>query len=133
MTNLEILTKARAAIATPEQWCQNIRHSGLAYCALGAIDCALGDSGYGSAAEKSPATALLAAVLRPEERERSIRRLREVFEVSGRPSNPSLVAQFNNSSSHAEVLAIFDRAIERCRMINGMASAEAMAHELADA
>lgn len=124
MNTLEILTGARAAIAEERHWRQGIRKDWAsdgrwAFCALGAIDEALN----GKDADYHPATAVLFECLTSAERERAYgvlhRRWGHMPDMLSQRKH-WVVVQFNNSSTHAEVLAAFDRAIERQRMIDGL-------------
>ena len=108
-TTLDYLVAARAAIAAPENWCQRFRNYDGKHCAMGALDKATEDRGDDLAH-------LLAAQLLPREAADT----REYCLGHWRMSDPSpvtLVAQFNNTHTHAEVLALFDRAIARQRVL----------------
>jgi len=123
MTNLDIILAARMIIATPEHWCRHIRKRNDAYCALGAFDA------VGVSPEKHPAVEVLESALTEAERAVALQRLKDVFNNSS-PAPCSIVAQFNNTHTHAEVIAAFDRAIERCRTVDQLAEAPAKIAEL---
>lgn len=99
MTVVEILKAARARIATPEHWCQGkmavdaegnsvpvASPDAVRWCALGALY-AVGARGR----EDQDAYAAL---------------LKQVHPMAFAP-----LSTFNNTHSHSEVVAIFDRAI----------------------
>lgn len=108
MTNLQVLEAARQVIATPGSWCQWYRdnHRG-AHCALGALDMVLHNC-----CDDHPVVELLAATLTKKEK----RQARGSRGASSYMGKAGFVAQFNNTSEHHEVLAFFDRAIERQAM-----------------
>jgi hypothetical protein len=103
-TTLDVLVAARALIAKRENWCRFARNDNGAYCALGAIDMAA----YGG------------PVLGPDDNN-IIAPLADAARAMGfhydesncgiNDGNAWLIANFNNSKSHPEVLAMFDRAI----------------------
>jgi hypothetical protein len=114
MNTLEKLVAARSLIAHPDNWCRGIRKTengkgGLAYCAYGALDAVtrtnhnIGDD----------LPMLLLAAL-PSDYEPSF------YKMGAGP-----VADYNNNKTHADILAVFDRAIERQRTIEGMKDAPA--------
>lgn len=110
-SNLETLITARAAIAEPHSWTIGSRRTyragvGYAYCALGAVDVATGER-----AEHHPITELLYSAMLPAERERGEAVLRNRWREEAPYEHSSVVAQFNNASTHSEVLTLFDRAI----------------------
>lgn len=109
MNTLEALTKARALISDRRHWVQNERRvkvrGGFAYCAYGALDEATGKM---QRCEDPLPNLLLAAL--PSD-----------FEAFFYKDYAGPVADFNNSKSHAEVLAVFDRAIARQLEIEAMA------------
>lgn len=96
MTVKDDLIAAKALIADAAHWMQddysNIRGPDevMCYCALGA--CLKVDGLHGGDEEISPTCLALAKVVKPGE--------------------PYWVARFNDDHTHAEVLALFDRAIE---------------------
>ena len=111
-TTLDYLVAARAAIAAPENWCRNCvlikdMHTGVeSYCAWGAVNMAV----YGSASAGSlldmPSMEQLFWAL-PDDSEGK----REGFDARAG------VIRYNNTHTHAEVLALFDRAIARQRVL----------------
>lgn len=90
MTTREILEAARARIDTPEKWTQGKAERDGKLCAIGALRMAvLGHARYASrAGTYVSARGLLEGLA---------------------DTDPSW---FNDSHSHAEVMALFDRAIE---------------------
>lgn len=93
---LEILKTARELISKPENWCvkdsyKPVYPRGMAYCAIGAVWAA-------STALNMPQAYDLA------------------YCALGRaiPRGQLYVSSWNDSSTHEEVLAGFDRAIEAC-------------------
>lgn len=106
MNTLEVLIDARALIEKPENWCQEVIQRGNAFCSLGAI-CFL----------PAPSESLNAALLALE------------LLVPN-----SCVATFNDTHSHAEVLALYDRAIatERTKQVQERTT-PAVAAVMADA
>jgi hypothetical protein len=122
MTTLQNLIASRNAIASPDNWTRFSRRSinrlgQPSYCALGAVDV-----GAKTNAENAPETEVLYQCLLPAEKERGLNALQNLFRTTKRGVYPhcSVVAQFNNASEHHEVLALFDRAVERQRMIDEM-------------
>ncbi len=119
MTALELLTTARGYIANRVNWTTGIRKigsrdRGFAYCALGAIDEALEINwAFGPPSEAYPkpyreAIRALFSVLEPHEQRKA-----EGYYRKDQLQPLSYVAGFNNNSSHAEVLSMFDRAIAK--------------------
>lgn len=87
MTAKEQLIKARAVIESPENWAKSVRElDGRKTCALGAL------RRVGEAVIGSPIHRALSA------------------ECADAPI-PGLIASFNDTHTHEEVLAAFDRAI----------------------
>ncbi len=82
MTTREVLIEARKAIANPNGWCQEQSRSGAAVCAERAI--------FDQAETVGEAHRALDAIPLPGE----------------------ALFHFNDTHTHAEVLALFDRAIE---------------------
>jgi hypothetical protein len=101
---LSVLTKARALIARPENWCVDffIEHHGstTAYCARGAIFTALNFNEYEydkSSCEDKPYC-------------------EELIKALPAPWNKTfMVADYNNTHTHEEVLAMFDKTIARLK------------------
>jgi hypothetical protein len=123
MNTLELLTSARALITDPGRWVQGIREmtmpdGTLSFCALGALDEALQ-----GVSDNHPAVSVLAQSLTPDERLRAARHIKAVWSEHETVCDGGLVAQFNNTGTHAEVLSLFDRAIDRQRTIEGMKDA----------
>jgi len=119
MTTLETLTAVRAVIEHPENWTIGIRKDprgthGYAYCALGAFDEVLDEW----AADDDPAVAVLARAMSFEQFTRAFHRYVQL--CNAKPGAAGIVAQFNNTSTHAEVIALIDRAISRQRTIEQM-------------
>jgi hypothetical protein len=86
VSTLDVLRAAREYISDPSRWSQGWYDDGGAVCAIGAVNVAMGrqpDCGEISEAEEALRSA-----------------------VSG-----DSVVDFNDSHSHAEVLAVFHRAI----------------------
>ena len=118
-TTLDYLIEARTAIASPESWCRHSRNSHGARCAIGALDYAHGDNFYGDINRHPPtyqeAVAAIVAALPPgrifyddkEVTPENFQRNTVLFKIAG----------YNNTNTHAEVLALFDRAIARQRVI----------------
>ena len=107
MTTLEVLRQAREIIARPENWTQGVGartrtgrptgvHSGdaYAYCATGAINRAIWDDPTGLRYNR--AVARLGRIVQPD----------SPYRASG-----SEIAEWNDESSHSEILAAFDAAI----------------------
>lgn len=98
MDALEVLTKARALIESPEHWVPRFPtredEACNRFCAARAIWKIRGFGEVSEAAETAAqrAYATLSAVVRPQE-----------------------VPRFNDTHSHADVLAAFDKAIEEVR------------------
>jgi hypothetical protein len=110
MTNTlaEDLIAAKALIANPEQWCKGIDHSGRSQCAMYAIsEVARPDlSGFRYC---DMSEAILAALPRNVKL----------------PEFGHRIVAFNDAdqTSHADVMALFDRAIKRAqRKAEGSAS-----------
>ena len=121
MTHLDMLRAARAAIATPDKWCQKLRidRDGRR-CAIGAFD---GDTAcdiLGASESLIACIGFLSAAL-PEE---PIYYNGVLVEELGLLNNGVMewyrVAGYNDSHTHAEVLAVFDRAIARQEVIEDM-------------
>jgi hypothetical protein len=113
MSTLDDLVAARALIAKPDTWCIGrlfgSEPTGLvSYCAIGAINKAVTGSPIGMVFSDHGAAAAVLAALPP---------------AFGHDL-PKL-AIFNNTHTHTEVLALFDRAIERQRLIEQMGEASA--------
>lgn len=87
MTTLEILEKARERISDPEKWCQDTGEDGEKRCMVTAVREV---SEFGCEAQAAAFRALRAA-------------LGVHFD--------NRLATYNDTHSHAEVLAAFDRAI----------------------
>lgn len=97
----DILRRARALIVTEDRWCQFVQEDAAGrMCAVGAIVAAVGRIPYadhrrngvydGVGPWSASATQALSAAL---------------------PRSACSIAEFNNHSTHAEVLAAFERAI----------------------
>lgn len=127
MNTLDTLIAGRAAIASPENWTRHIRKisrgDGFAYCALGALDHALGHD-CDRPRNSSPAIDALALSLTPSQVQETNVHCTRIWGEDTKLDGPGLVAQFNNSHSHEEVLAVFDRAIQRQREIEDMKMAQ---------
>ncbi len=95
MTTLDVLKAARERISDPSRWCQQrlriwsywTRNEAVAWCAVGAV--------LDSAEEMTP-TGPLAS--------------RAMAALSAKVA-PMSLPYFNDTHSHVEVLALFDRAI----------------------
>lgn len=111
MTDLETLIAARAVIERPENWCQGYaamtsggrpafadNPKAVRFCALGAIGRVLG-RGIGLRTDPGVLALVAACPCAPD------------YSVA-------IVAPFNNTHTHPEVLALFDRAIatERAKL-----------------
>ena len=111
MSTLDDLIAARALIARPGDWgtVWRSRRGSSPYCALGAIAKAIfGDAeSYRVYCDGDAVLAPLAAALPAEARNTS-------------RFTSTQIGLFNDRSTHAEVLALFDRAIERQRLIEQM-------------
>ena len=114
MNTLDALRAARALIATPESWTKNAlaRDSAgndralrdpeaCAFCAMGAVLRVLADEYENH--RTLAAVQIEHAVMHALSREIQLSFLA--------PTNHSRVAAYNDGSTHAEVLALFDRAI----------------------
>ena len=123
MDVLITLQKAREIITPEDKWCTRSRHSAAgAFCALGAIDQALGELGkdvglYGSSDCTPEVVALNAAI--PSDAKKAIEDGHRSDNWNTRPNeriskdrNATKVAVYNNTSDHKTVLAWFDRTIE---------------------
>jgi hypothetical protein len=97
MTSREILVTARRKIENPINWCRgSFSNAGQAYCAVGAVR--LSDpecNGW---------------VLCESKVERFLRKT--VRQLTNGENDH--VGMYNDNHTHAEVLAMFDRAIELC-------------------
>ena len=115
LSPLETLIKARELISDPERWTQGVyarNRSGhrviyyesdaCRFCSLGAIRRSVSETGGFDLKREMDATSILA---------------RAIAGVSPRKqwSSEAVVFEFNDTHTHAEVLAAFDRAIERAR------------------
>lgn len=92
MSTLDILTHARNRITNIHDWCQNHDREGNKRCAYSAI----------CEATKSLSDTVKAANV-----------LRADPELNG-----STVSDYNDNHTHSEVLALFDRTIERLKKEN---------------
>jgi hypothetical protein len=128
MNTLEVLIASRAVIANEANWCKYIRDNSLgAHCALGAIDAVLG---VVKSADYHPATIALATAMTPAE-------IKIAHKPVGLQCQPPEIrfalglAQFNNGTTHDQVLALWDRAIERQKLIEEMGRASKSERDLA--
>jgi hypothetical protein len=117
MTSEELLV-ARNTISDPKNWCQGIRQvvrgDHVAHCVLGALGVARGNVWFGD--DNTPAIEALDAAI-PD----------AVVKCNGVEVNeenfPDLwlgklrVGSYNNTHTHPEVLAWFDRAIARTKQV----------------
>ena len=89
MTTLDILKAARKRIEDPERWCQGYLRGGDKWCAIGAVyeEADEAESGFAAICDVLAAHAGLDGA------------------AEGR------LAEWNDTHTHAEVLALFDRAI----------------------
>jgi hypothetical protein len=137
MTTLEILEKARAAIADEGRWCvgNQLRPDGRR-CALGAVHTGLGHTETHSRYYSSfiftdgnmpifNAICQLLADAIPDENH-LCDPVNGGFDTRG----AGAIARYNNTHTHAEVLAWFDRAIARQRTLESLL---ASAHPPAEA
>ncbi len=116
-TTLDHLVAARDLISKPEKWCQHLQvDSQGRHCALGALNRAISGR-VESKAYGQDIIDLLCNMMRPQERARAKERLQRLWNVRLEGNRPSHVAQFNNTHTHGEVLALFDRAIARQRLV----------------
>jgi hypothetical protein len=108
MQTLQVLKGARALITSPGHWTvdtRDNRHGG--HCALGALSVAMGMSAW-TAEDHCPEAVVVLAEATPAGKapvEAFNGYLSQVYIAA------AIVAGYNNSHSHAEVLAWFDRAI----------------------
>lgn len=90
-TTADVLRRAKALIADPEDWCQGYREGWdgdrWRRCAVGALGAAKADLGL--LCFNAPNRALCDAM----------------------PKTYYAVAEFNDASTHADVMALYDRAI----------------------
>lgn len=104
MTTREVLVAARALIATPERWTKEtsswVRNGIECFCAIGAIGRAV-DHDHNAPATEDVNDALRAAM--------------PAWFLDRRTGRPSIV-EFNDAptTTHADVLQLFDRAIAAC-------------------
>jgi hypothetical protein len=110
-TTLDYLLAARAAIAAPENWCTGRFATGQgAFCARGAIQLAVfGDPLRGTLNHpvlEAVFFSLPAGYLTEYEKYITLDNMQA-----------ARVAAYNNTHTHAEVLALFDRAIARQRVL----------------
>lgn len=104
MTTVEYLRAAKALIQNPDNWCKGAMRKPKAdgtcrFCAAGAVNevCPVGVGGW-----------------RITENLQVFKVLTDV--VRGLPREQSLSApHFNDSHTHAEVMALFDKAIEQAQ------------------
>lgn len=109
MNTLETLVAARAVIANRKNWTTCVRSDSEGrHCALGAFDVALGHY----VEEEPNAVLALAASMTAIEKKKAEDHWCNRLDPLG------LVAQFNNTSTHAEVIALFDRTIARQQLID---------------
>lgn len=107
------LQKARALISDPQHWLINImsklRGEGdYAYCALGAVEKAVGAERYRGSQDCLPEILALDAMIPPGGHDK---RSEHGYHY-GNHRAALRVANYNNASTHQEVLAWFDSAIE---------------------
>ena len=116
MRTIQLLKAARNLISRPENWIQGQLSDGKGrYCARGALMNVKESYEEGDFA--------LVEAMYPDERERGVNELLRT-DVTIRDSGYArgqIVAGFNNSSTHQEVLELFDRAIARQLVIDSMA------------
>lgn len=91
-TVVEVLQKARALISKPENWCQHVfkqrnNTGAMSYCAMGAVN--------------------EASRWHPEIHPACVLALRD----AGGFSPIMTIPRYNDTHTHAEVLALFDKAI----------------------
>lgn len=103
MKTSEILTKAKQLIATPDTWLQGDysteRDGVTCYCALGAIGQVMGAAWYGDVHAHKSAN-LLRDIVKDEVGEQTF-------------------APYNDSHTHDEVMAVFEKAIYLARIEEG--------------
>lgn len=114
MNTLKTLIAARSVITNPSNWTKYTRdNQNGAHCALGAVDAVL----IGAQCDYHPAVAALAAAMTAGEK-----KIAEKAFGCEPGCAAVFVAQFNNGSDHASVLALFDRTIEQQRAIDRMSA-----------
>ena len=110
-TTLDYLVAARAAIAAPENWCQGStlqRDGGVSSsCAWGAVNLAVKGSATVSTTRYDPCMRQLLWAL-PKG---------STYKDGDGHGTLAAVITYNNTHTHAEVLALFDRAIARQRVL----------------
>jgi hypothetical protein len=132
MSILKTLIDARAKITERENWLIGIRvapniNGTYAYCALGAIEAALGvtRSPLDLWHEDYIATCrILAATIENEIDENIHHCVKRFYGNNHVLIDENLIAEYNNRHSHKEVLAWFDRAIASQRLIEGLITIE---------
>lgn len=99
-----VLTEARKLITDPENWCQGSFHQvnedgEWSHCAWGAVEAVV----YGRHGQKPLRTKQPSVI-----RERATTALSDAIEARGRNIS---IGVFNDTTTHQEVLALFDEAI----------------------
>lgn len=102
MNTLEVLIAARKLIEKPENWTQGVlardidgeavyvyNSRAICFCSMGALYCAVGEDDYLKTDIIDDVAAILSSIAQDD-----------------------TVAGFNDNHTHAEVLALFDKAIE---------------------
>jgi hypothetical protein len=113
MNTLEDLIVARSLIETASHWCHHEERDGNRRCALAA----LADAANGLTDAHPALLALCEA-------------LPKSFRGNAGHSMVSMAA-FNDAHAHSQVVALFDRAIERQRHIGAMHTVPTVSEELA--
>ncbi len=113
-TTLDYLVAARAAITAPENWCTQVLSADEAFCARGALHLAISGDPW-KEEDDHPAVLALQQALPAKYRSRH----EQMFFDSGRSDLIPVhrLGMYNNTHTHAEVLALFDRAIARQRVL----------------
>lgn len=116
MRTIEVLTKARALIADPSNWIKGaLTDQNGAYCARGAL------VQVTNSYDTAKWTPSLVEAMTPAQKEKAYDYLYSRVEQAVPFVPCQLVAGLNNSSTHEEVLSMFDMAIARQLVIDSMA------------
>ena len=114
---LDQLIRARALIEDEAFWIQGLREDGfgLAHCAFGALNYIISEDKRSDVDASHPTLIALLLVIRQTAKDIP----KEIVEDHA----PFNLMWFNDNHSHTEVLALFDRAIERQRLIDDLKAA----------
>lgn len=112
METYEVLEKALALIEDESHWCQNDTRIGDAFCAVGALNFAMTGIARGSleARARAEARGVLETYYEAAALLNGMAEDAGYEPISGRKC---AVAMFNNDRSHAEVVALFQKAIRQ--------------------